>query len=356
VARNDAYGYVDGVLKPIGLLLENAATNLVEQSGDLTQNEWAIWGSEVNLSLNSSAAGGFYSRIEAGSTGPLTLLVSQTKATITGENYTFSFFVNKDYTLPFLMVDTISANRSIFSLDSGSFVAVHPSVSKALVEDRGGYYFISLTFLTNSDSTRVGVMPVPTSAIGYTRDYEAGDYAEITAAQLEEGSYPTSYIPTAGSQVTRAADVSSSPQVTRAADSCVRTLGDEVNLDQWTICVSFTPLSVEYSGVLQSDNNNRLLYTLNSDKLRIFNGDNPIIGVIEKGVRTVVAISYNNGYVIVTQDGIKTAELEDYSLSISGMYFGKSGSGVKGSVIIEDTTYIPRALSEAELNAITGGN
>ena len=374
VARDDAYGYVDGVLKPIGLLLEGAGTNLLEESGDLTENEWLKFDSEVTLSLNSSVTGGFYSRIEAGSTGSLTLLVNQIKPTATGENYTFSFFANKDYSLPFLQIDTIATNRSIFSLDSGSFVSVTSSVSKTLVEDRGGYYFISLTFLTNSDSTRVGVMPVPDSNIGYNKDYVAGDYAEITAAQFEEGSFPTSYIPTQGSQVTRAADVSSSPQVTRAADSCERMLGDEFNNEAFSYYYEFyfdkdkitgNPYSPDFA-LSTGDGRISLRFSGNGSTgvgLQVLRHDGSvnisttgITALTDKSLNKVSA-SFTATQVIICINGTpSTFTLTGAFTNVDRLRLGDQGIAGRSNTIQKDFRLYPTVLSEAELITLTGGN
>src|SRR5690554_1768697 len=70
---------------------------------------------------------------------------------------------------------------------------------------------VGVAFTATDTSTRVGVMPQEVSSVGYNKDFTAGGYQYTTGFQLEEGSTPTSYIPTEGSQVTRASDLFTMP-------------------------------------------------------------------------------------------------------------------------------------------------
>jgi len=57
VARDDAYGYVDGVLKPIGLLLEGAATNLLLSSNQFSGAGWKSTSNDIFINFAKAPDG-----------------------------------------------------------------------------------------------------------------------------------------------------------------------------------------------------------------------------------------------------------------------------------------------------------
>jgi hypothetical protein len=88
-----------------------------------------------------------------------------------------------------------------------------------------GWYRFSITGANNSTGNVYATLDIRSQGDGST-GFGVGNEngtSYIWGAQLETGTSATSYIPTVASQVTRAADVSSSSQATRAADNTVMT-------------------------------------------------------------------------------------------------------------------------------------
>jgi len=184
--------------------------------------------------------------------------------------------------------------------------------------------------------------------VGITDD--RGDFL-CYGFQLEQGSFPTSYIPTAGAQVTR------------ATDDCVRTLGDEFNADEYTIFVDVsTKVDVSTNTIYDSSESPHRL------QLRVSNGtinlisfpDNNInisLGAYAEGSRTKVGVSLSKklGLLQWSYNGSSGSESITQT-AIDQLFFGaRPNGGERGSFTYKGVTLFPTALSDAELITLTGG-
>jgi len=170
---------------------------------------------------------------------------------------------------------------------------------------------------------------------------------------LEEGREPTSYIPT------------TSAQVTRAADSCVRVLGNEFNNNEGTIIIELKTGLPENNGknviFLSKDGSNN-----EAIKLRLL-ADNDTIDLFcrKDGLTTAdtggpslpfsgklgLTYSKTSGYVFVSNGLVQaTVSGADLVPNINKFEFSRSVSVYKSIV------FIPKALSESELIALTGSD
>lgn len=191
----------------LGLEIEEQRTNLVVRSEEFNNASWIK--SDVTLTANTTIApnGTLTAAILADNTNNAQHLLFQSIGTVSiGTIYTFSVFA-KAYTSNFLMMTVQGGSYLLFNLSTGTTSTVGGTTglgAASMTPVGNGWYRCSVVLTTQSTIGNFYLL----NSNGVSNFYTGtGTGVFIWGAQLEAGAFPTSYIPTVASQVTRSADL-----------------------------------------------------------------------------------------------------------------------------------------------------
>ena len=180
-------------------------------------------------------------------------------------------------------------------------------------------------------------------------------YGNVAEAQLEAGSFATSYIPTSGSQQTRSADVASIP---------VTAFG--YNQDAGTVVVEFdtvggADIGDQHYVLSGGGTNTRWAYHSSADALKIYDGTTaPYIMVNQDDlpVKHKIAVACDASSVSTASDGSLYATNHPASGNLPALttafVLGSShqdADQLNGH--IKSLSYFPRRLTNAQLQELT---
>ena len=201
----------------LGLLVEESRTNNLKTSNDFSG--WLLSNITNNVSTQLSPDGSF-NAAEFETTGNSATYPYNGKpgTQLPAGTYTFSVWTKFEISSSvliygsnlgaLLLFDAATKQPSTATIQQGasSFVGT-------VEEYPNGWYRLSATIIVNSGSlvteATVALNKNKVTTYGLPDASGVGDVLTIWGAQLEEGSFPTSYIPTTGTALTRSADVAS---------------------------------------------------------------------------------------------------------------------------------------------------
>jgi len=352
-AINDPrFDYSPTTLAPLGLLIEEQRTNLLLNS-ETFATTWTTNNVSVTPNTSVSPDGTTTADTLTGNGATSSKFLDQTSLA-SALTKTFSVFVkagtNNFVQLNFATDGTPWAN---FALTNGTVGSTGSNQTASIADCGNGWYRCIIT-TSSTTATNVRICLVSSATAGRAETNSLSTSVLIWGAQQEAGAFPTSYIPTVASQVTR------------AADNAVMT---GTNFSSWYNAVEGT-LFVNYSAfasgtrTMAAINDN----TANESILLRTISTNPFLTVTDGGVDqadidagTVASnIVYKfagayaaNNFAASIAGGAAVTDTSGSIPTVDRMMIGNSSASNALNGCIQQIVYYPRRLSNAELQALT---
>ena len=203
------FDYDPVTLAPRGLLIEEARTNLLTYSDQFNDAAWSKTAASITANATSSPDGTTNADKLVATAVTSGHFVSQAVTITASTNYTVSVYVKAaEYGWAIIYVGTVGVGQYV-NLSTGAVGStfIGAPTSTTVTNAGNGWRRVSMVF-NSGVNTSVDVRVYATTADGtssYLGDGTSGIY--VYGAQLEAGSFATSYIPTVASTVSRSADV-----------------------------------------------------------------------------------------------------------------------------------------------------
>ena len=349
------------------ILLEPQSTNTATYSNDFTQ------GSLFNGSNNPSLTGSVLSANQStapdgtttankltdnndGGTGSITLNYNSTNFT-SGVASTVSIFVKKD-TVRYFRISIINLDTSqvtSFDLDTG---LVNDGTG-VMTNYGNGWYRCSVTITTTTDligSVSFAISNNSTVSGGNLKNGTNSTF--LWGLQAEEQSFPTSYIPTSGSTVTRSADVANNSGSSDLINSTEGVLYGEIAALNKTLPselnISLSNSTVNNTAEIGFSNGNSLArFRVRSNNITIFAQN---ISVSDITQFTKMAIKYKSGDIKVFINGSQVysnATSFAFSDNLKELAFDRGNNLNDFQGKVKCVAVFKEALTDAQLTSLT---
>ena len=337
------------------LLLEPQRTNLVTYSEDFSNAYWTKSGASVVSGFTSpDGTTNAFKLVEDTSTGVHRLLNS---ATSLSGDIMISVFAKKG-DRNWIKLSNNNIVGAYFNLQSGSVGTVDSGVTASINDYGNGWYRCSILKNRATSGSERLVVDISKDGLGasYIGDGTSGVY--IYGAQLEQSSYPTSYIiSNSGTSTTRLADAASKTGLSSL-------IGQTEGVLYAEIAALADDLSFRFITINDGSASNRVA-------IRYRTASNSISCLISSGGGTVfneteivsditnfnkVAVKYKSGDIAVWINGIEVMTASTaFSISgLSGLSFDDSTGGNKFEGKCQNLMVFPSALTDDELADLTG--
>ena len=314
------------------LLVEPQRTNLLTYSSSFSN--WSNAGGSVTENTTIAPDGTLTAD---------TLNGARFQSGFASNQYTASCFAKKvdGDNLFQLRLDVPSTVSAVFNLNIGTVVSVPSGYSATITSFENEWYLCSIT---TPPSTAISNFVIISASASASSTF-------VWGAQLEAGSYPTSYIPTTSASVTRNADVISKTGISSFFGT-----------NQGTFFCDFiapsTDLSIAQYIFDVSDgtnyNVNRLaFYKISINEFQLYTNTGTTI-TINANTRNKVAIVWNGTNVKVFANGSQQASITYANTNPSKINLGSRFNNIEfGNVFFNASASWSTALSDTQLATLT---
>ena len=362
-----SYDITNGVVedKP-HLLLEPSSTNLVTFSEDFSQSYWFKSDTNINVNQSTSPDGNINADSIVSSTANSVHYLRHSYVAVSALTpYTYSFFIKPNGYTKFGVRDNAQTGANLtYNLETES--VIH-SASMTIVVNKlkDNWFKCSLTSTIGSNGVAGYALYLLDDGYGtppnagdpnnysYTGDGVSGFY--IYGFQLEQQSYATSYIPTAGTTITRAAETCDKTGLSSSIGQTEGVLYGEFNYNDNTtgtrrlICLTDGTTSNRITTYV--DTNNRLsVYIVNGGSAQADIRATTLTNGIIK-----YAVLYANNNIKLFLNGTQVST--DTSATIpatSNLYIGSENGNNPSYFNWKGVALYTEPLSESQLMQLTG--
>ena len=333
-------------------LLEPARTNVFQRSEEFSNAYWSTSRIETPYIADTISPDGTLNAytLEMSSGQNTGGGVFKTGISITGDN-SFSVFAKKKNVNYLALADTgLTTNAVYFDLENGVVGTTYNATGE--IQDFGnGWYRCTMKYtLTSSGAKFIYLSNID----GETSNaVQGGDSIYIYGAQLEQGSYPTSYIPTNGTAITRAAETANGSGDAATFNDSEGVLMAEISSenDGSTKIISIANSSGNENTVWIGYDNG-VYFIIRSDGVTQLNGS---IIPIQSNEITKCAILYSNVNVKLYVNGFNLFEYTNLTMPIglNQLTFSRKGGSLPFYGKTRELQYFDSALTDAQLETLT---
>ena len=313
----------NGVVKSLGLLVEEQRSNTLPYSEDFSQSDWATFGTASKSSNVATAPDGNFTADSI--TIPTSSGVYDNIAASASTTYTFSSYIRGT---------PGSTVRILLNFNSSGVTSKTVTVSDV-------WKRFDVTATSNASDSNVSVQ----------YDQGNGNTFYVWGAQVEVGSFPTSYIPTSGATKTRSPD-----NVYMTGTN----FSDWYNQSEGTVYCALKTLTDtpdQYSNAWElqkSDNTDRLFVRYPNYVGWECQGQTSLYLTRAFSQNAKMATAYKTND---TTFAVNSSYAQDTSVTIGEtkdeLWVGSSGSGNYLNGHISQLTYYPKRLTNTQLQNLT---
>ena len=338
------------------ILVEPQRTNLVLRSEEFDNASWLKSGSATTITENTTTAPNGTLTADKWSTAFAGSRYVYKTISISSGNVTASFFVKKDTSDWFFLniVDGTNNAGYTFNVANGSLgqsISSGITPTASIIDFGNGWYRCSVMATVSGTSVQIrGYIASSSSSVSTA----IGASLFVWGAQLEQGPYATSYIPTVDSTSTRNADVISKTGISSLIGQTEGTLFVDVNYKAESVSKNYLNLGTSTSNYIAigARSNNKIGMEVLNSGVQVNAASTDTYSTSQ---RLKIAMTYKlNDFKLYVNGILQATDTSGTVPTKAEVYLGSYGNGTNQATDgINSAVLWKTALTDTELATLT---